>query len=311
MKTVEELSGYDKAAIIYDILGDSVAVNMLGDIPEAELYELRKHANSIRRDVSTHVKKEVLDDYYFKMLSVDKRQQVSLNKNMFDFLNNLDNEQLYALLSNEKPRVIALALDQIENQRRMPLLLKLNQEIQTQTVLQTGNLNDIPLETVIHVAKDLKKKASFLPGPVEFSRGGGKSVSDMLSTMSEDDEEQYLNKMKLDNPELFTNVKKYFLLFDDIIKMPERIALEFWSDPDIDLKMMAKALKELDAEIVERIQGYLPGKRKAMFTPIGEEESLPKRDIEEAKRIIKGLLQTKIDAAEMHIEDILAIESEK
>ena len=245
MNTIEELSGYDKAAIIYDILGDSVAVNMFIDIPEAELYELRKHANRIRRDVPIRVKKDVLDDYYFKMLSVEKHQQIPLNKNMFDFLNNLDDEQLYALLSNEKPRVIALALEQVENKRRMPFLIKLDQELQTQIVLQTGDLNDIPLETVIHLAKDLKKKATFLPGPVEFSRGGGKSVSDMLSKMSEDDAEQYLNKMKLDNPVLFTDVKKYFLLFDDIIKMPEKMALDFWGDPDIDLAMMAKAIKDI------------------------------------------------------------------
>ena len=238
-KTVEELSGYDKAAIIYDIMGDSVAVNMFIDIPEADLYELRKHANRIKKDVSIHVKKEVLSDYYFKMLSVDKYKQVSINSNMFDFLNILNDEQLYKLLSNEKPLIIALVLEQIENNKRMIFLSKLDQEIQTEVVLQTGNLNDIPLDNVIHVAKDLKKKASFLPGPVEFSRGGGKSVSDMLSRMSEEDAEQYLNKIKIDNPDLFTDVKKYFLLFDDIIKMPEKMALDFWGDPDIDLAMMA------------------------------------------------------------------------
>ena len=309
MKTVEELSGYDKAAIIYDILGDSVAVNMFNDIPESDLYKLRKHASRIRGDVSIHVKKEVLGDYYFKMLSVEKHQQVSLNRNMFDFLNNLDEEQLYALLSNEKPRVIALALDQVENKKRGPFLSKLNQEIKTQTVLQTGNLNDIPLDTVIHMAKDLKKKASFLPAPVEFSRGGGKSVAEMLSNMSEDDAEQYINKMKLDNPDLFDDVKKYFLLFEDIIKMPEKLALEFWGDPDISLDMMAKALSEVDDETVQKIKEYLPGKKQAMFTPVGEEESLPKREIDEAKGIIKGFLQTKIDAGEMNIEDILAVES--
>ena len=309
MKTVEELSGYDKAAIIYDILGDSVAVNMFNDIPESDLYKLRKHASRIRGDVSIHVKKEVLGDYYFKMLSVEKHQQVSLNRNMFDFLNNLDEEQLYALLSNEKPRVIALALDQVENKKRGPFLSKLNQEIKTQTVLQTGNLNDIPLDTVIHMAKDLKKKASFLPAPVEFSRGGGKSVAEMLSNMSEDDAEQYINKMKLDNPDLFDDVKKYFLLFEDIIKMPEKLALEFWGDPDISLDMMAKALSEFDDETVQKIKEYLPGKKQAMFTPVGEEESLPQREIDEAKGIIKGFLQTKIDAGEMNIEDILALES--
>ena len=136
MKTVEELSGYDKAAIIYDILGDSVAVNMFNDIPESELYKLRKHASRIRGDVSIHVKKEVLGDYYFKMLSVEKHQQVSLNRNMFDFLNNLADEQLYALLSNEKPRVIALALDQVENKKRGPFLSKLKQELNKQLLFQ-------------------------------------------------------------------------------------------------------------------------------------------------------------------------------
>ena len=41
---MEDLSGYDKAAIIYDILGDSLAINLFKDIPEPEFYELRKHA---------------------------------------------------------------------------------------------------------------------------------------------------------------------------------------------------------------------------------------------------------------------------
>ena len=308
MKKIDDLSGYDKASIIVDLLGDSLALNIFKDIPEVEFIKLRRHAKNISTLVSTFDKKKVLDDYYFKILSIEKFQQVSLNKNMFDFLNNLDDERLYVLLSNEKPVVIALALEQIENKKRMAFLSKLNQEMQTQIVLQTGDLNDIPLETIIYVAKDLKKKTTFLPGPVEFSRGGGKSVSEMLSKMSEEDAEQYLNKMKLDNPDLLDDVKKYFLLFDDIIKMPESIALDFWSDPDIDLDMMAIAIKEFDAETIERLQGYLPGKRQAMFTPISEEKSLPKREIDEAKQKIKDLLQIKIDAGEMNIEDILVSE---
>jgi flagellar motor switch protein FliG len=189
-KKIDDLSGYDKASIIVDLLGDSLALNIFRDIPEVEFIKLRRHAKNISTLVSTFDKKKVLDDYYFKMLSIEKFQQVSLNKNMFDFLNNLDDERLYVLLSNEKPVVIALALEQIENKKRMAFLSKLNQEMQTQIVLQTGDLNDIPLETVIYVAKDLKKKATFLPGPVEFSRGGGKSVSEMLSKMSEEDADQ-------------------------------------------------------------------------------------------------------------------------
>ena len=50
----------------------------------------------------------------------------------------------------------------------------------------------------------------------------------MLGKMSEDEAKQYLEQMKLDNPQLYTNVKKYFLSFEDIINMPENIAVDFW-----------------------------------------------------------------------------------
>ena len=308
MKTIEELTGYDKAAIIYDILGDSVAINMFKDIPEAELYELRKHASKIKREVSIRVKKDVFDDYYFKMLSAEKDKQVSLNENMFDFLNDLNDEQLFALLSKEKPNVIALGLDQIDQSTRMPILSKLNQDIQTETVLQTGGLTEVPLETVIHIAKDLKKKVSFLPGPVKFSRGGGKSVSEMLSSMSEKDADQYLNKMKLDDPDLYEDVKKYFLLFDDIVIMPEKTGFAFWGDQGIDLKTMARALNDYESDTIEKLTTYLPTKKQDRFKraiKLLENESLSKNEIDDAKKQIKDLLQSKINANEIKIDDVL------
>ena len=108
MKTIEELTGYDKAAIIYDILGDSVAINMFKDIPEAELYELRKHASKIKREVSIRVKKDVLDDYYFKMLSAEKDKQISLNevKNSLKKRNQLDINRRFSPLIRTKDSII-------------------------------------------------------------------------------------------------------------------------------------------------------------------------------------------------------------
>jgi flagellar motor switch protein FliG len=307
MKTLDDLSGYDKAAIIFDILGESLSINMFKDIPEAEFYKLRDHAKSLKNTVPTTVKKEVLEDYYFKMLTNEKYKDPPSSEKMFEFLEALDNEQLYALLSHEKPRVIALALEQINNETRMTFLSKVDPEKQNKIVLQTGDLKDIPLEAVIHTAKDLNKKAAFLPEPVEFSRGGGKSIADMLSKMPEDDAKKYLDQMKLDSPDLLNEVKKYYLLFDDVIAMPDNIAAAFWGSPDIeDLDVMAIALAELDSETVQKLQVYLPGKKAAMFTPKTEEDNVSKREIDEAKGQIKSILQKKIDAGEMNIEDVLA-----
>ena len=306
MKTKEELTGYDKVAIIFDILGDSLSINMFKDIPEAEFYKIRDHAKTLKNTVPTAVKKEVLEDYYFKMLSNEKYKDQTSSEKMFEFLEALDDEQLFLLLSPEKPRVIALALEQIDNEKRMTFLAKIDVEKQNKIVLQTGDLKDIPLEAIIHTAKELKKKSAFLPGPVEFSRGGGKSVSEMLGKMPEDDAKKYLDQMKLDNPGLFSDVKKYFLLFDDITAMPEGIAATFWGDPEIDLEIMATALADSEPETVEKLQGYLPGKKQAMFTPKNADDNVSKREIDEAKGKIKDQLQKKIGSGDINIEDVLA-----
>ncbi|MBC8256644.1 MAG: hypothetical protein H8E85_04970 [Candidatus Marinimicrobia bacterium] len=306
MKTLEELSGYDKVAIIFDILGDSLSINMFRDIPEAEFYKIRDHAKLLRNDVPTAVKKEVLEDYYFKMLSNEKYKDQTSSEKMFEFLEALDDEQLYVLLSPEKPRVIALALEQVDNEKRMTFLSKVSTEKQNKIVLQTGELKDIPLEAIIQIAKELKKKTAFIPEPVEFSRGGGKSVSEMLGKMPEDDAKNYLEQMKLDNPDLLNEVKKYFLLFDDVIAMPDSIAATFWGDPEIDLEIMATALADAEPEQVEKLQGYLPGKKQAMFTPKTPDDNVSKREIDESKAKIKDQLQKKIESGDLNIEDVLA-----
>ena len=306
MKTKEELTGYDKVAIIFDILGDSLSINMFKDIPEAEFYKIRDHSKTLKNTVPTAVKKEVLEDYYFKMLSNEKYKDQTSSEKMFEFLEALDDEQLFALLSPEKSRVIALALEQIDNEKRMTFLAKIDVEKQNKIVLQTGDLKDIPLEAIIHTAKELKKKSTFLPGPVEFSRGGGKSVSEMLGKMPEDDAKKYLEQIKLDNPDLLNEVKKYFLLFDDVVTMPDGIAATFWGDPEIDLEIMATALADSETETVEKLQAYLPGKKQAMFTPKKEEDNVSKRDIDEAKAKIKDQLQKKIESGDLNIEDVLA-----
>ena len=88
--------------------------------------------------------------------------------------------------------------------------------------------------------------------------------------------------------------------------MPEGIAATFWGDPEIDLEVMALALADSDTEKVEKLQGYLPGKKQAMFTPKTAEDNVAKREIDEAKAKIKDQLQKKIESGDINIEDVLA-----
>ena len=63
--------------------------------------------------------------------------------------------------------------------------------------------------------------------------------------------------------------------------MPEAMAQEFWMSPDIDLDVLANALNGYPKEVEEKVLGYMPKKKQAMYTPI--EGTVKKADVESAR----------------------------
>ena len=49
--------------------------------------------------------------------------------------------------------------------------------------------------------------------------------------MSIDESEQYLHQISQDDPDLYIEVKKYFLSFDDLLEMQDHIMRQFWKNP--------------------------------------------------------------------------------
>ncbi len=75
---------------------------------------------------------------------------------------------------------------------------------------------------------------------------------------------------------------------------------------------MAKSLKNHEKETIEKLTTYLPTKKQDRFkraVKLLENESLSKNEIDDAKKEIKELLQSKINANEIKIEDVLGNDS--
>ena len=302
MSTIlENFSGFDKAAILLHILGDSLAMTLFKTISDSEMIKLRLRSRELQ-NVPPSLKKAVMEEYYFKMMS-DKYRDIEEPDDLFGFLRDLDEEQLYCLLVKEEVRMTALALDQLTHQARMSVLNKLDPIRKNKIVVEIGSLKDIPLEAVISMARELEEKVSFIPGPKEFTRGGGESVATILGEMPENEAGQYMEQLKLDNPELYDEVKKYFLSYDDLMALPDSMGSVFWMNPDIDLEVMAKALKGFDEEIVNKIVEYLPAKKQAMYTPI--DGPMSKREVDTARAKLLDLLKEKFSSGEWNIEDVL------
>ena len=128
MSDINNLNGLDKAAILFQIFGESLALTMFKELAEADLLRIRVRARELR-NISFSVKQSVLEEYYFKMMSQKYHNLSSKENKLFNFLINLNDEQIFYLINTESPKVIALALDQLEEKRKSALLDRFSPEL--------------------------------------------------------------------------------------------------------------------------------------------------------------------------------------
>ena len=294
------LSGLDKVAILFTILGESLAVKLVKGIHETDIKKIRTRIREMGA-VSTPVKKQVVDEFYLSFLSKKFSEGDGDSKRPFQFLDGMPDERLLALVEVEEPRIIALALAQVDAEQRGFVLDRLPTENTGRVLMEMGALHEIPLEGVVNIASQLEEKSHFLPRGVDFSRGGGKDVAELLSSMSPAEEAKYLEAIGRESPDLLKEIKKYHLSFDDIFQFPDNLLRDLMNSVELDTISMA--LKGLDQAIVDRVIENLPQKKQAMFEPV--EGSVAKRDIDMAQKSIVTAARQMEKDGRFSLEDLL------
>ena len=255
-----QLAGIDKVAVVFSIIGENVAVKLLRGLSETDVQKIRARSREMEQ-VSTALKKQIMDEFYLSVISQKlKSESEPESKKPFDFIEELADEQLIALLEVEDPSIIAIALAQVSAERQMKVLSRLNPEVKGNVLMKLGSLNNVPLEGIVNVASQLRTKSLYLPKAVEFARSGGKDVADILGQMTPFEEEQYLDTISREDPELAAEIKKYHLTFDDILaSFPENLLRDLMNSVELDA--IAMALKGRSQDQVDKILENLPQKK--------------------------------------------------
>lgn len=301
------LSGLQKVAILFSVLGESLALNLVKDLDKTEIRKIRAAMRGVEK-VAFAVKKQVMEEFYFAFVSekFQENDESDEPKKPFAFLEDLTDEQVIAMLTTETPRVIAISIAQLPGEKRMKVLSRIDEEEKGRVLLNIGNLNDVPLEAVVQIANRLQKKAKQLPKTVAFSRGGGKDLADILGSMNPDEEEMFMTNLEQENPEMAEEVKRYRITFDTIFEIfPDNLLRDLMNAVDLDA--VAMALKGMDQTISDRVVGILPKKKQAMYEPV--EGAVPKREVDNARKsIVQSAKQMESDGA-FKLEDLLGGET--
>ncbi len=298
------LSGLQKVAVLFSVVGEGLAMSLIKGLSKTEVRKIRSTLRGMD-SVSFSVKKRVMEEFYFGFLSEEFGGDDKNGKPIqpFEFLNELTDEQLFALVDKEDTPVIAMTLAQLDPEKKMFVLNKLDPALKGEVLIELGSLDDVPLEGVIEVGARLKEKSTYLPRTTEFSRGGAKDIADALSGMDSNDQERYMQTLQNENPELYASVKMYFLTFDDIIeKFPENLKRGLFVQTD--LTDLAYAVKGLDQEIVDEIIAGQPQKRQAMYEPV--EGAVSKKEVDNARKKIVDAAKKMEKDGEFNLEDILS-----
>ena len=301
------LSGLQKVAILFSVLGESLALNLVKDLDKTEVRKIRAAMRGVEQ-VAFTVKKQVMEEFYFAFVSekFQENDESDEPKKPFAFLADLTDEQVIAMLTTETPRVIAISIAQLPSEKRMKVLSRIDEEKKGQVLLSIGNLNDVPLEAVVQIANRLQKKAKQLPKTVAFSRGGGKDLADILGSMDPEEEEMFMTNLEQENPEMAEEVKRYRITFETIFEIfPDNLLRDLMNAVDLDA--VAMALKGMDQTVSDRVVGVLPKKKQAMYEPV--EGAVPKREVDNARKsIVQSAKQMESDGA-FKLEDLLGGET--
>lgn len=299
---ISRLSGLQKAAILFSVLGEGLALTLVKDLSKTDIRKVRASMRDLD-NVSFAVKKRVMEEFYFSFVSEKfYEENTDEPKKPFAFLDDLTDEQVIALVKPVSDSVAAIALAQLDGERRNKIMSNFPPDKKANVIMSMGELSDIPLEGIVNVANDLHKKSKFLPKTVSFSRGGGKQVAETLGGLSPEEEMQMLENISRENPELAAEIKKYHLTWDALFDLLNDSILRDLMN-SVELDTIALALKGMPEDIVSRVIENLPQKKQAMYEPV--EGAVAKREVENARKdIVASAKQMEKDGA-FNLEDLV------
>ena len=291
----DKIPGLDKAAILFNILGPRLASQLFPALNEEQIMNVRQRAGMLG-DVPFDTKKQVLEEFYFSFMSEkfntgNKKEERS---QPFAFLEGLTEIQLGYLIRSEEPRAVAVLLAQLQVDMQSQLLDRLPAEVRAPAIVDLGRIKDIPLEAVLEIAAEFKEKAKQIPSQAEYSEGGGKAMAGLLGTMDSKDQQQFLDYLSQEDPELAMEVRKHHFTFENIGLLPDSILRDVFNSMDLD--DVALALKGQDEELTQRVLDSLPQKKQAMYE--AKEGPVPRKQVEGAqKKVVEFILQMDADTA--------------
>lgn len=239
------MKGAKKAALLLMALGKEEAAKVMSYLDEKMIEEVILEMSKIR-SVSKIEKESILAEFRETLQELNsqtkggietakeilsrslgpKRAEEILRKvdrkeveNEFEFLNEVEPKIIYSLISGEAPQTIAITLAYL-NPKVAAEVLKLFPADQRVTIAyKLATTSKTQPEAVAQIARTLKRRLDSKDSTDFAEAGGAQALANILNYLDKDVEENILNNLSHDAPEVANNVKEKLYIFDDLLNL--------------------------------------------------------------------------------------------
>lgn len=222
-----------------------------------------------------------------------RKLKMEKGKDIFQFLQQLNNNQIYQLIKDESEDMSAILLAQLPPQQTVELLRYF--EIAKQTILlqRMSNISNVPTSMYKDVANKFSRKAIAVKDMGNVAVDGLASILNILETLPLQQQDAYIADIAKYDLDLARKIKEHFLTFDGLLELDANKLLRALEGvPGADL---ARALINAKPELVKLIlDSKTQRERDILESEIQLNGQISEDEIEEARKQLMSVIKEKI-----------------
>ena len=295
----------DNLKIVVNQFGN-VLIPVLKEYFSVDEIKIIQELSLEKNDKTIPEQKDVLEQLQTKLSLKRYAEERSAKKNPFAFLEKLSEPQLYLLMKDEQPGIIAIIISQLPSAIASSLLKGLPSASQGEVAVELGKLKRMTSDTYVSVAKKLATKAASIPVINNVQLQGSDMLLEIFDNLDESSEESIIEFIKTVNLDLYKEISSQRVGFGALHLLEDKMLRQLIKD--IDNEEMAIALKNAPSEVLEKFYSILPTKQKTILEDkIAGIKKVSPDDELKARRRITRMIRTYVKSGMGSLEGLQQI----
>jgi len=220
----------------------------------------------------------------------------------FNFVKKEFSNEIVTILQEQEPKISAIVLTNIDEDIAEEILKELPPEMQKDVIISMGKLNSVEIETIKNLEDMLRHKLGVEKDEENkdcITVSGLKSATHFLNAVSKDIQDQVLQQLSEENPNLSSQLRQNLVRFEDLEKLSDMDMLKVlrYISPEI----ISYALKGVEDNLKEKILQNLSEQKR--FVVSNQIQEMPEKvlitEVESARKDIAEVAQRMSEKGEI------------